>query len=795
LAGSDITFITTNPILVKVHSEILTKMKTYKRNFTLLRITYTLLISALCGDPALAQLKIDYGKSYLNITKGATGGTIEPGDILEVRATFVVGGSGVNDYVDSCAYFDFIPANTSYIPGSLAILTNEGHVYKTFTDASGDDAGSITGTNVRINLGFRNAPTATATRRGRITYNDKPSFFGATCIMVATFRVQVTGAYGSQVNLGGGAISYYPFGASITSITFPTDSVMIFKNLGICPNSSSNAISSEFGGTFGSGKAKNRTPSSSISNNYTYNVFGPNTPNDYYYNISNNTSTGAAGYTTLNTWAKPDPNIIGFTYSHRVFGVWDIIGDHTGALNPLLGNPATDTVNGIGGYMAVINSSYKPGITFLDTINNLCPNTYYQYSAWFRNICSLCACDSNGKGPGNAGYIPTGPGDSSGVHPNLTFNVNGYDYYTTGDMPYTGQWIKKGFTYLTGPTQTSMIIYVRNNAPGGGGNDWALDDISVASCVPNISLTPNKPDTLCRGSDDTVRFKVSAFFNNYTQWVLQKSIDNGATWTTPGTDTLGLAPSGTATPVFNPLTGLYEYLVTRYYRLNNVDTTIIYRLIIASTAGNLLNSGCNFITSSPKIVRTANCLIILPTQISVKGDLQTGNMARIQWTSLDETGSVIYVVERSNDAGAHFLPLASIAGTANPGMGSSYVYNDVTSITGDTYYRVEIIDHAYHNYSQIILLSTNQIALSISGLVNPFNHLISFNITVPDDNSIQICLFDSYGRKLMSSRQMTFKGMNRVELNEPNTLQTGMYVLQVFYRDQMITKEIIKRIE
>ena len=82
---------------------------------------------ALCADPAMAQLKIDYGKSYLNITKGATGGTIEPGDILEVRATFVVGGSGVNDYADSCAYFDVVPANTTYIPGSLAILTNEGH--------------------------------------------------------------------------------------------------------------------------------------------------------------------------------------------------------------------------------------------------------------------------------------------------------------------------------------------------------------------------------------------------------------------------------------------------------------------------------------------------------------------------------------------------------------------------------------------------------------------------------------------------------------------------------------------
>jgi hypothetical protein len=486
----------------------------------------------------------------------------------------------VNDYADSCAYFDIVPLNTTYIAGSLAILTNEGKIYKTFTDALGDDAGGLNGANVRINLGYKNAPAATATQRGRITYNDKPSFYGSTCIMVATYRVQVTGGYGSTVSLGGGTISYFPRGLAITSITFPSDDVMIFKNLSICPNSSSNTITSEFGGTFGSGKPKNRVPSSKISNNYTYNIFGPNTPNDYYYNISNNTSIGGAGYTTLNTWPIPDA-------AHRVFGLWDIIGDHTGAVSPLLGNPATDTVNGTGGYMAVINSSYKPGITFLDTINNLCPNTYYQYSAWFRNICSRCACDSNGKPPSSVGYIPTGPGDSSGVHPNLTFNVNGFDYYTTGDMPYTGQWIRKGFTYLTGPAQTSMIIYVRNNAPGGGGNDWALDDITVASCTPNISLTPNKPDTLCRGSDDTVRFKVTAFFNNYTEWKLEKSVNGGATWTSPGLDTLGNPAAGSAIPVFNPVSGLYEYLVTRYYRLNNIDTTVIYRLTIASTVANL----------------------------------------------------------------------------------------------------------------------------------------------------------------------------------------------------------------
>ena len=761
-------------------------MKTYKPNSTLLRIIYTLLIAAICADPAVAQLKIDYGKSYVNLTKGATGGTIEPGDILEVRATFVVGGSGINDYADSCAYFDVIPNNTTYIPGTLAILTNEGKVYKTFTDATGDDAGGINGTNVRINLGYKNAPTATATRRGRITYNDKPSFYGATCILIATFHVQVTGGYGSKVSLGGGIISYLPKGLALTTITFPQDSVMIFKNLAICPNSSNNTITSEFGGTFGSGKAKNRFASSNISNNFTYNVFGPNTPNDYYYNISNNTSIGGAGYTTLNTWPIPDA-------AHRVFGLWDIIGDHTGAINPLLGNPATDTVNSTGGYMAVINSSYKTSISFLDTINNLCPNTYYQYSAWFRNICSRCACDSNGKAPGNAGYIPTGPGDSSGVHPNLTFNVNGYDYYTTGDIPYTGQWIQKGFTYLTGPAQTSMVIYVRNNAPGGGGNDWALDDISVASCVPNISLTPNKPDTLCRGADDTVRFKVTAFFNNYTEWILEKSIDGGATWISPGIDTTGKAPNGSAVPVFNPVSGLYEYLVTRYFRLNNVDTTVIYRLTIASTTGSLA-TGCSYTTSSPKIVRTANCNIVLPTQVTVRGLLQDGNLATIQWTSYDETGDMQYVVERSDDGGLHYQQLATIMGKAPAGMGDSYIFNDPSPVNNQSFYRIELMDHAYHNYSRIILLSNTEIALNISALVDPFINQISFNLTVPEDQTAQVMIFDSYGRRVSSSARSVFKGINHIELHEPAGLQPGMYVLQVIYRDKIITRQIIKQI-
>ena len=591
---------------------------------------------------AWSQPSVDYGKSYVNVTKGTNGGTNELGDILEIRATFVVTAGTAYQ----CGYTDNVPANTTYIPGTLRVLTNEGLIFRQWTDAAADDPGTITGAAISINLGTG----ATAAAGGTINSWDKPSFWGGACIMVASYRVQVNAAvsYGTMIDLGGGSFYYAgSSGGALTTINFSSDPFIVYQNYGICSNTvGANTILSEFGGTFGSGPAKDRGPSANVPPNYTYTPFTANSPNDYHYGVSNNTSPGGTYYTTLNYFPIPTP--------YRVFETWDVLGDHTGAANPLLGNPATDTTQGPGGYMAVINSSYRTDTAFKDTVTNLCPSTYYQYTAWFRNIGPKGGCDSNGVGAisGNPAYVPTGPGDSSGVKPNMTFNVNGFDYYTTGNIQYTGQWIQKGLTFETGPTQTQMIIYIRNNAPGGGGNDWAIDDIAVATCSPNIQVTPPRPDTLCQGSDDTVSFQVSSFFSNYTQWQIEQSVDGGATWTVAGTDTTGQASSGTATPVYNAGTGQYTYTITRYYLLNNTNTLILYRIRVASTAANLSNANCSFVASSSKIVNAVNCLVVLPVSISLSGHLQDG-LADLRGVSSNETAKTKYLVERSYDGSGY----------------------------------------------------------------------------------------------------------------------------------------------
>ena len=757
------------------------------RNFLYKLLLIPLLF--LISSSSFSQAVVDYGKSFINISKGNNGGTIEPGDTLEIRATFVVkSGTAYN-----ASFTDAVPANTTYIPNTLRVLTNEGKIYQQWTDAADGDPATISGSAITINLGVG----ATNATGGTIANTAKPSFYNGACIMVASYRVVISSALGTVLDLGNGSFSYQITSTAATTVTtFPSASAVVYKNYGMCSNTIGiNAILSESGGTFGSGSVKDRAASAKVPANYTYALFSSTAamPNDYYYGVSNNTSggsTNATGYSTLNTWPIPDNS----SPSHRIFNVWDIIGDHTGALNPLLGNaPTDDNAGQSGGYMVVINAAYRTDTAFLDTVNNLCPNTYYQYSAWFRNICSKCGCDSNGKGAtsSGAGYIPTAAGDSSGVYPNLTFNVNGSDYYTTGNMLHTGQWIQKGLTYLTGPAQTSMVIHIRNNAPGGGGNDWAIDDIAVASCLPNIALTPDKPDTLCQGADDTVRFKVSSYFNNYTEWQLQKSVDGGITWTSAGTDTTGAASTGSSVPVLNGSTNQYEYLVTRFFRLSASDTLTTYRLTVASTSANLSNSNCAITGSANKIVRGVNCMTVLATNIiSFKGTLQN-SFANLQWTSTNETENIIYSVERSDDQ-IHFYIVGNLQANAGEGLGATYHFTDLKAVGATTYYRINIISDKYNKYSNVILLSNSLINFDLKALVNPFSDLLSFDLTVQNDDVASFTIVDMYGRILRVEKQNVSKGLNSIRIYNLSNLPEGTYTLQARCQGNIINKKVVK---
>ena len=201
-------------------------------------------------------------------------------------------------------------------------------------------------------------------------------------------------------------------------------------------------------------------------------------PNDGYYTVTNSTS-GCFG----NSWLS-------------------VAADHTGG----------------GGFM-LVNASYTPGDFFLTTVTDLCPNTTYEFAAWMMNVLAR-----------------------SGIKPNITFSIETttgtvLQQYATGDIPesFSASWKQYGFYFTTPVNNPVIVLRMTNNAPGGIGNDIALDDITFRPCGPAVitAAIQNNSDTIniCEGNTNQYTF-TGAVSVGYTlpvyQW--QVSTDAGVKW-------------------------------------------------------------------------------------------------------------------------------------------------------------------------------------------------------------------------------------------------------------------------
>lgn len=261
---------------------------------------------------------------------------------------------------------------------------------------------------------------------------------------------------------------------------------------------------------FGSGPDPGPPLAPGITNmSYTSN----NDPQDGYYTIA--TSLTAANNTHPQTW-------------------WDVLQDHTG-------NP--------NGYMMIVNASYQPSVFFNQAANGLCPNTTYFFSAYILNL-----------------MIP-GPITANYSHPNITFSVQtpgGQVLATnnTGSIPASQggpKWVQYGLFFTTPADATDVVVVMTNNAPGGNGNDFVLDDITFQACGPVItegfsSVSGSKNMSLCQGSNATVTLQAQVYSNGTPALQWQSNINNA------GWNDLANYISANANILFtNAQPGTYQY--------------------------------------------------------------------------------------------------------------------------------------------------------------------------------------------------------------------------------------------
>lgn len=761
----------------------------------------------ICATTTNAPVR--FGNSYVNITRKTTGGVVQTGDTLEIRMTI----NHTSGTMYNLRYVDSVPTKTVMATGAadrIRIITNEGLAYKNYTLAAGDDAATYKVSppageyQIRMNLGFggtnpgipaNNTSTEFASATGTMTNTNKPVGGGGLLFAVA-YRVVVTGVAGDTINLKPGKFLYKTAAGSGPDVilTATPFKILISDPLTLCANSIGVNSAAEYGGTFGSGTTLNR--SSDLSNpiggySFISDVSAYTNVGDGRYALVKNLSPRTSSNRTARRMNSCNsPSAISTTdvnsCTNRMFnGFWYIDGDHSGTSNATGNTPPGSGVN--GGYMLMVNADYVASEIYRQTITNLCPNTYYEFSAWVRNICPVCGIDSTGA---QFTGTPTAPASGyPGVYPNLSFSLNDVDYYSTGEVDTLG-WLKRGFVFKTGSSQTSATFTIRNNSQGGGGNDWALDDIAVATCFPNMTYSPTYNPNVCENNPITISDTIRSYFDNYTLYKWQRSTDGGATWTDiPGA-------SGTATPVWNG--SAYEYIVN--YTIPASQTGAgnagdMYRVVVASTGSNLGSSDCSYTDPTAITLNVLlNCGPPLSTDfLSVSGRL-VQDKARISWETPREEGLVRYRVDRSDD-GTHFSEVTSVNGHNNINAETNYYsFDDPNPVAGKAYYRVALLKGlAVKTYSRTLRLSLDLVnTWKLSSVTNPFYNDLQYEITSPAAALAKVELIDNYGRVYSSFNQRINPGVNALVIGNTGNLARGLYLLRVSINGSFVLHKVVK---
>lgn len=405
------------------------------------------------------RAQIQVNGSYLNLTRPA-GGPVVNGDIVELRAVISVpNGTTINGLY----YTGSVPAGSVYQAGTLKVVTNENAINANitntgnYTDAADGDAGKIVGTAITIYMGTG----ATASAGGQVIGGTTtPRFQSNASIFMVTYQVKITGTLGSVVSTNG--VFNYSGGSPSGPFPVPINNFSVSQYYSCSSMGTTQLITDETNGTFGTGSQANRIQADTNVKGYVAANIGTNAPVDGQYSIVKNTSPT----NSTNTAASS---------GNRVFGVWDINGDHTGTSTAA--GKAPPAAGTIAGYMLAVNATFTPASVFKTKISGLVPNNIYTISFWVRNLCGSCA---NNPVDGTSLTTP-------GVLPNIAIDLRGKNYYSTGNINYSGGWVQKSFTFQNLNYDTATLE-IKNNAPGGGGNDWAIDDISMKQCLIVLPL-------------------------------------------------------------------------------------------------------------------------------------------------------------------------------------------------------------------------------------------------------------------------------------------------------------------
>lgn len=188
--------------------------------------------------------------------------------------------------------------------------------------------------------------------------------------------------------------------------------------------------------------------------------------------------------------------------------------------------------------------------------------------------------------------------------------------------------------------------------------------------------------------------------------------------------------------------------------------------------------------------------IITPVKLGSFEVMKSGNNAVLNWTTLTETNSDRFEIERSFD-GINFSVVGAVQAAGNSNDLRSYQFVDpITTGAKIIYYRLKTVDiDAKSSLSKIVALRLN--GASVTGFnvyPNPFTSDLKMQIVSEKETVVTLRISNALGQPVVNRKVTLQTGENIVVLStELAALNRGMYVLEVISEEGKQALKIIKR--
>ncbi len=147
--------------------------------------------------------------------------------------------------------------------------------------------------------------------------------------------------------------------------------------------------------------------------------------------------------------------------------------------------PEDHTPGDVAGNMMLVNASPGSGTFLTTTINGLKSGTTYEFAVWMMNVCK----------PSDKCPFPLLPSIIIRLQTPAGKIVARFG---SGELVRRKEphWTQYRAFFTTPPSKTPLTLTMIDEAPGGCGNDFALDDITFRECIkstPAITTAPKAP--------------------------------------------------------------------------------------------------------------------------------------------------------------------------------------------------------------------------------------------------------------------------------------------------------------